>query len=91
MTDGEIRELEQDVKDLTAWKNEHDGRIDAWWDAQHTWNEKMEDWVLSLQKAVTKFERRMAYTAGWASGAGAVVGSLLVVLFQWMLERGGTP
>ena len=30
------------LDDLKAWAHDHDGRNDAYWEAQHHWNDKLE-------------------------------------------------
>jgi hypothetical protein len=29
----------ESMEDVSAWVNEHDGRIGAWWEAQRDWND----------------------------------------------------
>ncbi len=37
-----IDDHEQRLRKVEAWIPKHDGRIDAWWAAQHKWNPEIE-------------------------------------------------
>ena len=82
-----------DLDDVKTWIADHDGRIDAFWDAQHSWNDKQEvlyrDSQLrtegrleEVQRRMSAIERKVMLLAGAGSVAGALVGSLVPLLFK---------
>jgi len=70
-----IEDLEAKVAAMQLWVAEHDGRIEAWWEAQREWNAKMETQVIGLTQRLTAVEKRMMWWAGAAAGAGGWIGS----------------
>ena len=59
------------------WAAEHDGRINAWWEAQHDWNAKVEARITVLEKRVTAIEIRIAMIAGVAAILGSLLGQFI--------------
>lgn len=70
------------LEEVSLWIAEHDGRIEAWWEAQHKWNAVVEGEIASLQQTVHNLEKRVAYFAG----GGAVVGAFLGAFATWMVR-----
>ncbi len=67
--------LETRMAGTDKWAAEHDGRINAWWVAQHEFNPKLESRVSALEK-------RVILVTGFGAGAGAVAGTLLTAAFK---------
>lgn len=63
-------DLEKRVAKLELWASKHDGRIDAWWEAQHEWNGKIEPRVSAVEK-------RLIWFAGFSAAVGAYVGNMV--------------
>ncbi len=70
------------VNDMKLWIAAHDARIDAYWEAQHRWNDKMELKLHALGLRLGAVEKRVMWIAGACAGAGAGVGSVLGVLLS---------
>lgn len=71
-----------DLDDVKTWIADHDGRIDAYWRAQHLWNDKQEILSLRLNDRMTALERKVMMFCGAASLAGALAGTLIPLLFR---------
>ena len=67
----------ESLEDVKHWIYDHDGRIDAWWEAQHEWNAKKEILDASFEKRLSAVERRMAAVSAAAAAIGAVAGTML--------------
>jgi len=65
------------LEDVVHWIYDHDGRIDAWWEAQHKWNGKAEKEMRSIADRLSSVEKRVASFAGIAATLGALLGSWL--------------
>ena len=65
------------LDDVKTWIAEHDGRIDAYWDAQFRLNSKMEDKLAEVNVRLNAVEKRIAWIAGGAAAVGALAGSML--------------
>jgi len=76
------------IDDIKMWIADHDGRIDAYWEAQFKLNDKTEGKFVTFgDNTEGKFaayglrlaavERRVMWFAGVAAGIGSVVGGLL--------------
>lgn len=52
--------MREEVKEITNWKNEHHGRIEAWWTAQFKWNDRIQAQLETLVRWQTR------QTAIWA-------------------------
>ena len=65
------------LHDVKMWIAEHDGRIEAWWDAQREHNRECDAQLLSLERRFTALEKRVVWFAGAAAGLGAVLGPFL--------------
>ena len=61
--------LEAEAHKCHRWQAEHDGRIDAWWEAQHTFNPRLEE-------RVSKLEFRVIWFTGLCSGIGIIIGTV---------------
>lgn len=59
------------------WEAEHDGRTNAWWDAQHTWNEKADHMHSTINARLSAIERKIMWVTGFAAALGAVAGNIL--------------
>lgn len=70
----------ESLDDVKAWIYNRNGRDDAWWDAQHSWNIKVEKEMRSLGLRISTCEKKLMMIAGAASAFGGLVGGLLA---QW--------
>jgi hypothetical protein len=70
------------LEDVKVWIAEHDGRIDAWWDAQHQWNTSHHESHGAIHSRLASIERRIIYVSGIFAGAGGLLGSLV----PWFLK-----
>jgi len=69
-------ERPQDLDEVKLWIAEHDGRINAYWETQHTWNERVDSRHQDLYSRISALEKKVM----WVAGAAAVLGSLLGTL-----------
>ncbi len=69
--------MEERVAKLERWAAEHDGRINAWWEAQHQWNAKAEARMDTFSLRLLAIEKRMMWVAGFAAAVGAFVGNFV--------------
>lgn len=74
--------IEAAINKINLWISEHDGRTNAWWDAQHSWNNKQEEKMEVVHGRITALERRVMFVSGIASGVGAVAGTLLSLFIK---------
>ena len=65
------------IDDIKTWIADHDGRIDAYWEAQFKLNDKIEGKFGSLYNRLEALEKRVMWFAGVAAGVGSVIGGLL--------------
>ncbi len=65
---------------MEQWQAEHDGRINAWWEAQHGYNAKNDAMISEYQRRLTGLERKVIFFSGAASAIGAIAGALAGVL-----------
>jgi hypothetical protein len=70
------------LEDVKAWIADHDGRIDAWWDAQHQQNRDNEHWKRKIQERLTALEKRVVWISGMAAGSGAGIGTVIVEVIK---------
>jgi len=70
----------ESLDDVKAWINHRDGRDDAWWEAQHEWNSRVEKDMRTLERRVSVVERKMAAVAAIASTLGGFLGALIAKL-----------
>lgn len=78
LTDAErIVSLEKRMAARDSWAAEHDGRIGAWWEAQHAWNGKAEKMHATFTLRLSALERKIMWIAGFSAAIGAVAGNLL--------------
>lgn len=78
LTDTErILSLEKRMATRDRWEAEHDGRINAWWEAQHDWNGKIEKWQHTIGARMSAIERKIMWVSGFAAAIGAVAGNVL--------------
>lgn len=71
----------KDLEELKLWVAEHDGRINAWWREQHHRNKNLDSMLHSLTSRISAVERRMIWWAGFAAGAGGLIGGVVPKLF----------
>lgn len=74
-----IKECQDEIRGHDTWIANHDGRINAWWDAQHKWNAMIDIWRDGISKRLNRLEWRVA----WIAGVAATVGALLGSWFDW--------
>jgi len=55
-----VETMSGEIKELTGWKDEHHGRIEAWWTAQFKWNDRIQTQLETLVRWQTR------QTAIWA-------------------------
>ncbi len=67
----------QNLEDVKAWIAEHDGRIDAYWKAQHRLNDRTEARFAAFGLRLEAVERRVLWISGAAATLGGVLGGLL--------------
>ena len=63
------------LDDVKLWIARHDGRIDAWWEAQHQWNKDKTKLINDLNIRIGQLERRIIWVAGLMSGIGTMIGT----------------
>jgi len=61
---------------------EHDGRVNAWWEAQRQWNASMEHDMVEHSRRLTALEKRIIFISGAAAAIGSLVGALMTGLMQ---------
>jgi hypothetical protein len=78
----------EDLDDVKSWIAEHDGRINAWWEAQREWNTQNDashvrigSRLDDLRQRIESLERRVVYAAGFATAIGVTIGTLIGKLF----------
>jgi len=62
---------------VKTWIAEHDGRINAYWEAQHDWNARQETAIRDLTSRLQAVEKRVIWLSAIAAGGGGVLGNLL--------------
>lgn len=77
-----IDDLRKSNEKIWGWINSHDGRIDAWWEAQHKLNDKVELSQMVTAQRLSAVEKKIMFISGFAAMFGAVVGSL----FRFFIE-----
>ncbi len=65
------------IEDVKTWIADHDGRIDAYWDAQHALNERTTDTLEALTHRLGALEKKVVMFAGIAAGAGGLLGTFI--------------
>lgn len=65
--------VEEDIVAIKMWQAEHDGRINALWEAQERFNDKCEAERAVLGRRVTSIEKRVLLLAF----GGAIIGTVL--------------
>jgi len=68
-------DMEKELEAIKLWVAEHDGRIEAWWVNQRSWNEKVEERLSDLTIRLSAVEKRMMWFAGAAAATGGWLGS----------------
>lgn len=69
------------LDDLAQWAAYSEARTEAYWLAQHRWNEKQEQLNHETNQRLTTLEKRVVWAAGFASAIGAVGGVLIKSLW----------
>ncbi len=72
-----IEALEKRMAARDRWEAEHDGRTNAWWDAQRSWNGTCDTWQHAIGIRMSAIERKIMWIAGFAAAVGALAGNLL--------------
>ncbi len=67
--DSRVVQLEVESRKCHGWRSENDGRVKAYWKAQHILNPRMEE-------RVSKLEFRVIWFTGLCSGVGIVIGTV---------------
>ena len=67
------------LEDVIHWIQDHDGRIDAYWEQQHKWNARIETQMGEVYTRLTAIEKRVVFFAGAAAAAGALIGNFVQV------------
>ena len=69
------------LDDVKQWIAEHDGRIDAYWEAQHCYKKRIEAEArvhyVQVENRLSAVERRVIYLSGLAAGVGALIGTFV--------------
>ncbi len=65
------------VEELALWAAEHDGRVNALWDNQHSLNDLMEKRLYAISTRLGALERKVMWFAGFAACAGGLIGGVL--------------
>ena len=72
----------ESINDVVVWIAEHDGRNNAYWEAQAQFNIKQEKKIAELDNRLTALEKKVMWVAGVAStvgaGGGATLASILL-------------
>lgn len=63
--------------ETVRWQAEHDGRINAWWEAQRAWNMKVDTKLHTLSVKLTALEKKIIFVSGAAAAIGSVLGALI--------------
>jgi hypothetical protein len=71
----------ESLEDAARYIYTHEGKINAWWDAQHRLNVLYRHRFEALEIRISSVEKRVIWASGVAAGLGAVFGSLLQVFF----------
>lgn len=72
-----VEDVRGHINKLDLWVAAHDARINAYWEAQHSWNIKTDDCATQTLVRISAIERKIMWWAGFAAAAGSVVGSLI--------------
>jgi hypothetical protein len=69
------------LDDVRQWIADNDGRMDAYWEAQRSFNKRIEGEVKArdalIELRLTAVERRVIYLSGLAAGVGGLIGTLV--------------
>ncbi len=65
------------MSDVKAWIADHDGRNDAYWEAQHSLNGKTEESLDMNALRLAALEKRIVWITGFAAAVGAGIGSAI--------------
>lgn len=76
--EGRLKDLEKDHLVCSKWQAEHDGRINAWWEAQHAWNARVDSSVQALER-----------TAWKSVGIGATILAVINLLGYYFVQHKG--
>lgn len=75
-----LDDVKSELQRQALWMAEHDGRINAYWEAQHKLNDVVAKKFHTFGLRLDALERRVLYMAGGASALGAVAGVLIARL-----------
>lgn len=77
-----LAKLEETVERHSLYIAGHEGKINAYWEAQHTWNAGVDKNFTDIFKRLTALEKRIAWVAGLSAGIGAALGAGAGILFN---------
>jgi hypothetical protein len=80
--ESQISRLDRDCVEVKRWQAEHDGRINAYWEAQFRINSVAEEKFQGVFKRIIAVEHRVIWASGFAACGGAVVGVIASVLIS---------
>lgn len=66
----------QTTEELALWAAEHDGRINALWEAQHTLNMLSEKRFHAFATRLGALERKVMWFSGFSAAVGGLIGAL---------------
>lgn len=83
------------VEDCAAWIYEHDGRIDAWWDAQRDFNARavattsacqiqMREKIDHINLKIDKMQKTIWLATGGTMMAGGIIGIAVTITVHFM-------
>lgn len=68
--------------ECVRWRAEHDGRINAWWEAQRTWNAKTDQKMHNFGVKLSALEKKVIFFSGFAAALGSGLGALITGLLN---------
>ncbi len=72
-----LDDVKRELQRQALWIAEHDGRINAYWEAQHKLNDSVANKLHTFRLRLDALEKRVLYMAGVASALGSLVGVLI--------------
>lgn len=89
--DAKITRLEKELNDSRLWQAEHDGRINAYWKAQHAWNHEhdveadvvrkvTDKKIAAVDGRLSSIEKKIIWITAIAAAGGGSIGPILQAL-----------
>ena len=78
----ELEKLRNRVDGQQKWIAGHEGRINAMWDAQERYNNRLEARMDNHDTRLNSIERKVMLMAGGSAAGGAIMGQLIQGAFQ---------